>query len=760
MAWSFVASTQFDQSATTSTAFVVTMPTHAAGDVCIISAYKDQDTGDWSTASTGWVLLSSNRASSGRDRSTAIFYKVVGASEADPTIDYSSANSEEVSWTAQVFRTSTGTISTSNVIGDFSYGSDQNIQNPTPTSITTSKSGQCLAIFQMQTHDDCTAAGAPIGFTLSETIIGGTKDNRQQLTAYDLDAGAAGLKTFTAWTSTWNASVSEYSIYTVTLTLDPVIGIDSIDVEMDWGDLNKVADGFGFEAVQGTGKVEFWSDVLGTIKVTQTIDSWSDTSIQFDTVQGGLSDNTANYIVATNDSGDESIPLPITFGVPAYSFMLLGLNPDHYWQLDNDYLDTGVGGATRDMTSGVVGTHPWVGAITEESSVSMHFDDVLDRREIVDSPFMNVTITSSERTICGWIQLGGIQKTLGAIWKEGGGVQNLALLIGIGNTLMAQMADSPGNIGNVQAVGGTRLAANRPYHILMRYSLDETIREMRLFIDGEEQSLELTDGNPMGVGVFNTHGGDVVWGDPDNNLETGGTDIAYAGQEDCRYAHWASWSDNSISTGALDKTTEIRDILFRRGALPKYTIAEGTEIAMQASLDSQLENSTVEDWPIGIRVSPPTSGSDLELVAKGIDFSSRTTIDLEWRGTGTLTWVNNIGSSIDATKLYATKNGTISIVDVVPIDIEVLDIDTNAPIENARVYILAGAGGDLAESTVLLNMTTDISGKAEGTIRYTNDQPITGRVRLATGSVFYKTKVIVGTIEDTGFVSTQLMIKD
>ena len=154
--------------------------------------------------------------------------------------------------------------------------------------------------------------------------------------------------------------------------------------------------------------------------------------------------------------------------------------------------------------------------------------------------------------------------------------------------------------------------------------------------------------------------GDVTWGDPDTNLETGTTDIAYNGPEDCLYQHWFSWSDNSTQGGALDKTTEIRDVLFRRGAPPKYTISADTAANMQIALDA-LGTLEVEDWPLGIRVEQPTDGTNLTLTATNITFNSRTTAHVEWRGVGELTWIVSTGSDIEDARMYASKGGTITV---------------------------------------------------------------------------------------------------
>jgi len=616
----------------------------------------------------------------------------------------------------------------------------------------------------------------------------------------------------------------------------PIITDFNTTEQFNWGDTNLVITGVDFGATQGSGMVEIWSDQSGTTKVTQTIDTWSATSIQIDTVQGALSGDTTLYLVVTTDAGDESNIFEISEGLTPYHELIVdSLNADHYWRLNNTYDDTGDTGPTRNMTSGVVGTWTFSSAdadiLSDSNTHSVVIDSVTERREIADSANMNITDTHAERTLAFWFKINNIQQPMAAIWKEGGGVQNLAFIIGLGNQLMFQLADVAGTRDNVQAFSDIRLTPNRPYHICGRYSNSESPAEARLFIDGVEQAS--TDGNPMTINIFDTHSGDVTWNDPDNNLETGGTDIAYNGLEDANWSDWCTWSDNSAGTnaGGLDKVTEIRDILFRRGARPAYTISADTSANMQSDLDTQLSDSEVEDWPLGIRVEAPTDGSDLELVFDNITFNSRTTDHLEWRGSGELTIVLENGSSIDSNKVWSQTGGTINIIDAPAVTITCRDAaDISTTIQNVRVLLLADTGGPLPfedsvtitrsgstatvthtahgmstgdevviqganeneyngiqsitvtgtnsytytvsgtpatpatgtiiATAVIINGVSDVSGEISVNFRFSSNQPVSGRGRQGSTSVYRKTGNVSGTITSSGFNGSILLIRD
>lgn len=662
MAITFVGSNIQDTGAGNALAF--TIPAAAqAGDFMIAFVKQSENTTgrEWDDdggGGNGWTRLAYNRTTGGRDQETAIYWKVHSGSESNPVFTWNLVvTPEPMSGSLLVYR-GTDTITP---IQDWGFAEAQNDSSPPNPSVTLTANPATVLAFHAATHDDISSPAAPTGYTMRTQVWAGTaNDHRNHFCADLIGLGSIGSYTPPDWQHSVLNNTPEYHTYTIALQEPLLIGVSDVDgdEQLGVGQQNVVLTGFGFEAVQGTGKLELWSDTSGTTKVVQTIDSWSDNSIQFDVVDTGLSEGTL-YVVVTNDNGDESTPFGIVYGLPAYKDVVGNLLPDHYWTLDNTYNDTGNTGPTRNMTSGVVGGGALITSpIAEDTTHCWHQNGVLVRREIQDSPNMNITISSQERTVCTWVQLNGIQQSLGAIWKEGGGVQNLAFLVGIGNVLMAQLADVAGSRDNVQAISDFRLKAGRPYHILMRYSHTDNPAEFRLYIDGRKQ--EVTDGNPMVLGIFDSHSGDVTWGDPDNNLETGGTDIAYAGQEDTYLSHFATWSDNSAnsSSGGLTDTEILR--LFQRGAIPTDIISSGTESAMQSALDATSDSR--EDAPLSYRFLAPTGGGDLNLTMTDKVFDDGITEQIEWRGLGTLN-ITSVGSTnIDTNKIFASNGGTVNII--------------------------------------------------------------------------------------------------
>ncbi len=189
--------------------------------------------------------------------------------------------------------------------------------------------------------------------------------------------------------------------------------------------------------------------------------------------------------------------------------------------------------------------------------------------ETDDNRSLNLDTYNMERSFSFWVRPNVIQRPLGVIFKEGGGIQNYAFLMGYGGVLLYQIADTPGRSGNCQAWSDFRLEEGRKYHIFGSHSLtgdDAGLREHRLWIDGVKQTD--SSGNPMDsvdLTNFDSHSGDLAWGEPIVNLETGGTDIAYNGMEDTDISDFAIWTDNSGTPWRGYVKQEGITMLYRRG---------------------------------------------------------------------------------------------------------------------------------------------------------------------------------------------------
>jgi len=84
---------------------------------------------------------------------------------------------------------------------------------------------------------------------------------------------------------------------------------------------------------------------------------------------------------------------------------------------------------------------------------------------------------------------------------------------------------------------------------------------------------------------------------------------------------------------------------------------------------------------------------------------------------------------------------------------------------NAYTYTVSGspttpATGTIEATSVIVNGTSDVGGLVSASHRYTASQPITGYARKASGSPYYKTGNISGTILNADFNGTIFMIEE
>jgi hypothetical protein len=816
MAATFVGS---DSGNATSGNISLTLPSVNAGDLAVIFMYTDQDTGTHSISTSGWTNLLDTLTSTGRDMHTSLWYKFVSGSESNPTAQQS--GSEEISASVHVFRGVDQTIPPYVTIA-----TDDNIAEPsetdTPADIDTYFDAALGLRIMALTHDDVTSRGTPTGYTDGEGVFGGAADHRQQFVAYDLDLGTAGTKSAPTFDHVLNNNVGEY--HTIFLVFEEEQPIQ-VDTPIDTDDFitssqqNVVITGAGFESTQGTGVVQLRQnqDYSGNT-LTLSVDSWSDTSIQVDfPVSSGWNQGEV-FLFVTNDSGDRTWGYPIVFGRNSYQGVLEGIGPDHLWMLNNTYDDeVGANPMTTDVANG--GGAFVATPICRSNSHCWEVDNVLDRRGCADSAFMNITTAHQRRTMGGWIQLGTVQKSLASIYKEGGGVNNACFLIGLGNALVAQVADT--NDFTVQAYSDFLLATDRPYHIMWQFEGDNYGDHIKLFIDGTEQNR--SSGSP-GTEHFDTHSGDMNWGDPDSNLEMGGSDVAFAGSEDCQYAAWITFSTNNQPTDS-----EIYD-MFLDGALADDTIDTDSVANMQSDLDAL--STSRGDYAVSIEIPAVTGGGDFTLTMTDFDFDDRISVHVNYLGDpgDTLTIRKSGTTNLDIAKFKSATGGSVAVIETAPVKLTVQDISDNSDIQSARVLLLADSGGPLpAEESVsitrsgstatvthtahgmldgsevfiqgadqsayngihtitvtgvnsytytvsgspttpatgtitgtavIINDSTDVNGEVEAEIDYTSSQPVTGRVRKATSPTRYKPGVVVGTISADGFDGTVLLIPD
>ncbi len=434
----------------------------------------------------------------------------------------------------------------------------------------------------------------------------------------------------------------------------------------------------------------------------------------------------------------------------AYSDDINALNPDHYWSFD---------GNSNDGVGSLNGTNTTVNfsnsALTKDATNCATMTATGSRISFASSTDLNGQM--DRKSVAGWFSVNSIQPPPKRIYGEGtDGVSTplFQLVLAYGNTVMFEVIDNNFGTGatlfNCQVIGSNVLVANRVYHFCMTFEADGFSDEIRFFIDGVKQTIEIPSPTVIGETDISLRG-QAQLGDPSGASGVGGGTLLLQAADESSYQYWASFS----GADAVLTETEIRETLFERGALADFTVSTNTEANMQSALNAIT--SSQGDSPCCIEIEAVSGGGDFTLTSDKI-FDDLASIHFRYNGTAdTLTIVNTTGNaSIGA----APFGGTIRIAERQTLTVTATDLRTGDPVQNARVYIEAAAGGDLAAGTEIMNELTDVSGVATVTFDYVVDQPIVGRVRQGTTAPYYKTGTIAGPLSAEALDAVILLVED
>jgi hypothetical protein len=419
--------------------------------------------------------------------------------------------------------------------------------------------------------------------------------------------------------------------------------------------------GLPFEAVQGTGKIELVenNNYTGTI-VLQSVTSWANGSITVDITGGALADSNC-FLFVTTDSGARGF-ISVQVGIPPVTFIetieLTG--PDHLHPLDNNYTDIIAG---SDFNQTPTGSPSFVlDPLCKDMSYSWQINNTNDKREQPDSAFTNVTNQHTDRDILFYLKLDRFYKNPVHFLEEGGGVNNMYFIVGPGNILLVNVADSNKNF-KVQAIGNVVLEPGRVYCLGLHMHAVTTANQGRVDVSVDGIIQNTTIGNPISVTTngMSTHSGDRCIGQPDGTLDTGGTDIQYVAAVGAKMAMISTYS--AVGGGAPLSISNIRTEWVEKGALPGITIVSDTQVNMQAALNA-FASTVRPNEQCNIEIQSCTDG-DFELENPGITFNENSAINVNYLGGDTLTWVNTSGGSIDQAKIGTPNLGTVNVIETV-----------------------------------------------------------------------------------------------
>lgn len=326
----------------------------------------------------------------------------------------------------------------------------------------------------------------------------------------------------------------------------------------------------------------------------------------------------------------------------AYVDDVIATGPQHVWTFNNVLTDA-VGSVTVTNTGGALVATPLV----EDSTHSYQINGTGDRATVPNTADINNS-TQTQKAFGGWIQVTSIQLPPKRLYGEGGASPVFQLILLWGNNLIFEVLDSSNDL---QAFSNGPLVPSRIYHVLAVYEGSASGNSARLYVDGVQQTLTApANGQPGGANLAART--PAEFGDPAGTSGLGGGTLLLNGMANANHSHWASWTGTAVDN--LDATT-IRVELFERGARPDVTISTDTAANMQTALDA-LASTVRPNVPLCIRVEPVSGGGDFTLDATALTFDPLASIHVQYTGTDTLTWRNDLTSNAS---IFSAPDGTI-----------------------------------------------------------------------------------------------------
>lgn len=305
MAITFIGGTESDSGQTTTPALPSGLQ---EGDLVFFGAGSDNTQ---ISVPAGWTGLNKGANQSiapdgNTDSRGMLCYKVMGATP-DTNI---SISSNSVNWVASAFRGVD--VNNAPFLNHTSAIATNNAGMPDCPSVTPDDTSRnnWIVIYGMLDDDERDDVSPPAGYTaIGDGDLGGDGTTmaayRANITATENPPQFGG-----GGTDEWDS----YSVIIKPALENPIITDVDGDEIIGVTQTNVVITGSTFQSPQGTGKVEISPNntyAAGGL-VLQSIDSWADTSIQFDVVRTGLSAGT-NYVWVTNNGGNQNdTAFPIT----------------------------------------------------------------------------------------------------------------------------------------------------------------------------------------------------------------------------------------------------------------------------------------------------------------------------------------------------------------------------------------------------------------------------------------------------------------
>ena len=338
-----------------------------SSDVLILFVAKD---GGAAPSASGFTQqYAGNSSNSAND---SLWWKVVGV---EPTSYTISMNGNERAWLCLALFREVDTIDPFQSFNSF-VSSTGTSSSQVPQITRDIPDQMCVAFLGLESGNNANNPVNPTWASGGWTTISDNQ-NGPPGTGSGAAAGAfatqqtsnTGVLPSTTFSYTGGNSQNTTLAFALRVGAPPEIGINSTQNEIKKNDTNIPINGFDFEPIQGSGKVEIGDDLgySSATLVEQNIVSWSDELIEYDATGLSIFNDGLLFLFVTDSDGNRAT-ISIVLGLATYDLVIERSIPDHWWTFDGTYND--IVGANP-FTSQIVGTNGFTGlAISENTTQS------------------------------------------------------------------------------------------------------------------------------------------------------------------------------------------------------------------------------------------------------------------------------------------------------------------------------------------------------------------------------------------------------
>lgn len=398
--------------------------------------------------------------------------------------------------------------------------------------------------------------------------------------------------------------------------------------------------------------------------------------------------------------------------MPIRSF-LTGLGLNQLFMLDDATLDPGSNGITTTFSTGT-GSSFVNEPVCEGVSNSLRtntiagFIDVEAGGVIENTSDINLGFgIFQRRCVFLWARC-ELNDAPTVVYEQGGNVNNLAIITGLGGVFTAQAADQGDEFLIASFTQKTQVNRNYFLALIWERHTQHSGNGNRVAIFANGVLGEIYEGS--GTDPFPNHSGDIVVGNTDDDLKT-------YNEESIRFIARRKWANmvgmiNDSATFAIDNAATILREIFERSVIAE-TVIEADTVANQQAALTALDGTNYGDVNCAIRIYQATDATDYTLTLPDVTFTENNllgNIYIQYVGPNTLSvqlttaispFYTSVPPEVETVAQVFPGGGTCTIVENITWSISGMQIGDELTIVRA------------ADSTELFHVESTVTGSED-----------------------------------------------